>query len=65
MAGSQDLSPQDSLSHQKGILGVVWSAALEQEVGVEGVEGVEGQPVMPAKTQSCPGEKQELQALPQ
>lgn len=42
MVGSQDLSPQDLLSHQKGILGGVWSAALGQGVGVEEVEGVEG-----------------------
>lgn len=65
MVGSQDPSLQDLLFHQKGTLVGVWSAALEQgEEGEEG-EGVEGQSVMPAKNQSCPGEKQGHQALPQ
>ena len=49
MAGSQDLSLQGLLFHQKETLVGVCSAALGQGVGVEEVEGVEGQSVMPAK----------------
>ena len=45
MAGSQDLSLQGLLFHQKENLVGVCSAALGQGVGVEEVEGVEGQSV--------------------
>jgi hypothetical protein len=64
VADSQDPGLQDSLHHLKGILVGVWSAALGQEVEVEEVEGVEGLSVLPAKNQSCPGERQGHQALP-
>lgn len=65
MAGSQDPGLQDSLCHQKGTLVVVWSVVLGLGVGVEEVEEVEGPSVWPARNQSCPGEKQGHQALPQ